>query len=567
MKTNKRKREDNLKGVSLIVLVITIIIIMILSTTVILTIASNNPIEEANKARYEMDVDSMQALFTNTVAKVMVKNRSNVKITSGVINSVSSDAKETIGEVIYTISDSILLENMTGTIVFDKGENTDTVFYTGKKLPVYSAGNTKWYVDSEGTISLEIAGVKYGDGRTLNEELSEAKGVNVPILPSGATAIKWNASYDEVLTTEDDIEWFEYVEQTSSTTNGGTSHWANCKMEDGSYFVWIPRYAYKIDSTNQTIDVKFTKYESGKDVAYDGSNLDGYTVHPVFTNNVAAGGWDRELTGIWVAKYEACEPNSNGQTGDMAVSSSISGKKLPIFKPNRRTYVSVTPGQAYQLSKEYNLALNSHMMKNSEWGAVAYLAHSQYGRNGTKITINNSWGIISGNAANSSTDTGTVNTVRNAYNTAAGTLASTTGNIYGIYDMNGGSWEIVASYISNGHENLINNAAQMINDGKPGVSNKYKTVYSYNSTSDTFEDNYNLAENKSRKGEAIWETSTAGINYASWYGVFSYFLKDNEPIAKRGGCLVNHNSTNIFAFASFNGVADTYHAFRVVLVN
>ena len=39
-------------------------------------------------------------------------------------------------------------------------------------------------------------------------------------------------------------------------------------------------------------------------------------------------------------------------------------------------------------------------MKNSEWGAVAYLAHSQYGRNGHEITINNSSNFITGNAAN-----------------------------------------------------------------------------------------------------------------------------------------------------------------------
>ena len=31
----------------------------------------------------------------------------------------------------------------------------------------------------------------------------------------------------------------------------------------------------------------------------------------------------------------------------------------------------------------------AHLMKNSEWGAVAYLTQSKYGRNGVEITINN----------------------------------------------------------------------------------------------------------------------------------------------------------------------------------
>ena len=34
----------------------------------------------------------------------------------------------------------------------------------------------------------------------------------------------------------------------------------------------------------------------------------------------------------------------------------------------------------------------------------------------------------------------------NYYNTEKGVKASTTGNVYGIYDMSGGSWERVAAY-------------------------------------------------------------------------------------------------------------------------
>ena len=77
----------NKKGISLIVLVITIIVIIILATAVIVTIVTNNPIKEANKAKYESDRDNMQAVFTNTVAKVMANNQGNVKVKSGQINN------------------------------------------------------------------------------------------------------------------------------------------------------------------------------------------------------------------------------------------------------------------------------------------------------------------------------------------------------------------------------------------------------------------------------------------------------------------------------------------------
>ena len=52
------KKQKN--GISLIVLVITIIVIIILAVAVILSIANNNPIENANKAKFQNDLKSIQ---------------------------------------------------------------------------------------------------------------------------------------------------------------------------------------------------------------------------------------------------------------------------------------------------------------------------------------------------------------------------------------------------------------------------------------------------------------------------------------------------------------------------
>ena len=142
-------------------LVITIIVIIILAAAVILTINNNNPVAEANKARYESDRANMQAIFTNAVAKVMTHNRATVSVTAGQVNEKTSGAKESKGTVSYTVTNAMNEDNTNGTIVFGKGYNTDTVFYTGKLLPIYAAGETKWYVDSEGNITLEVAGVKF----------------------------------------------------------------------------------------------------------------------------------------------------------------------------------------------------------------------------------------------------------------------------------------------------------------------------------------------------------------------------------------------------------------------
>ena len=183
-------------GISLIVLVITIIVIIILAAAVILTINNNNPVAEANKARYESDRANIQAIFTNAVAKVMTHNRATVSVTPGQINTDTSGVKESAGEVAYTVTNAMNKDNTNGKIVFGKEQNTDTVFYTGKLLPIYAAGETKWYVDEEGNITLEVAGVKYGTGTVVSGPssggtLDTSSGVIAPQLPNGATAVKW----------------------------------------------------------------------------------------------------------------------------------------------------------------------------------------------------------------------------------------------------------------------------------------------------------------------------------------------------------------------------------------
>ena len=92
----------------------------------------------------------------------MAKNQATLTVSPGQINTITGGVKEVEGEVAYTLTYAQNANNSTGKIVFDKKANTDTVFYTGKKLPIYAAGETKWYVDEEGNISLEVAGTKYG---------------------------------------------------------------------------------------------------------------------------------------------------------------------------------------------------------------------------------------------------------------------------------------------------------------------------------------------------------------------------------------------------------------------
>ena len=141
-----------------------------------------------------------------------------------------------------------------------------------------------------------------------------------------------------------------------------------------------------------------------------------YIVHPAFETNLDNGGWDKDLEGFWTAKYEMSRT-------DATVSSDGSGTTF-LSKPSVQSARSICIGDMYQYSRSYDVEKESHMMKNSEWGAVAYLTQSKYGRNGYEIDINNS-AYVTGNGGGSTTELSSSGII-NAYNSEIGAKASTT---------------------------------------------------------------------------------------------------------------------------------------------
>jgi hypothetical protein len=202
--------------------------------------------------------------------------------------------------------------------------------------------------------------------------------------------------------------------------------------------------------------------------------------------------------------------------------------------------------------------IDTHMMKNTEWGAVSYLSKSTYGKN-AEIWINNSNTYITGCAGDSVSDTASTTGCEYAYNTANGLQASTTGNIYGIYDMSGGSWEYASAYVDNKHSYLTTygNSAYT-------ADNKYKNVYAVAST-DTNANNYALAINN--KGETLYETSINGTDSATaWYGDFSYMTRTDQPWFMHGGCYVDGSGAGSFNSARYSGGVLSNVGFRPIVL-
>ena len=373
-------------------------------------------------------------------------------------------------------------------------------------------------------------------------------------------------------TTSTDPEWYNYGTEVNAPKLGTgmtpivyegankptEKKWANAITEDGSMWVWIPRYAYSItsgyhSSSTGTIEIKFLKDSSN--IAYDGTstwdNVSGqgkWNIHPAFN-------YGQEVSGIWVAKFEASPEGATTNTSNSEYNGT--GKKLQV-KPGVSSWRSITISNIYDVCKNYNSALNSHMMKNDEWGAVAYLSKSKYGKQNEEVWINNSSSYITGSAGNSASASGNTGTTTD-YTSTQGVKASTTGTVYGVYDMSGGAWEYVAGYVNNGNGNLTNYGSSLVNGDA-----KTKNVYSKGS-SDSYENNYNA--NSSKYGDAVYETSANGnTGNGSWYGDCSYFPCAGGPFFARGGYYDNGAVAGVFYFDNYYGSSYGICSFRPVLV-
>ena len=406
--------------------------------------------------------------------------------------------------------------------------------------------NGETFSRENGTISIKfLKGTSYDIGEANNPKIEKSN--MVPVNFNGTDWVvtdekDWDYSYGE---TDETKKWANVMLRDTLVLEGMDNQQAQTATieemkgkkvtTEGSMLVWIPRYAYKItyylDSSKQErteigySDARGLVDKQGKTPTGMESPVtsiaveDNYRPHPAFEDNnstnsqkeYSQGEWSSKLTGIWVGKFETTEQ----------VNSKIT------IRPNQSSYVNKTIGEFYTDSQNLGIA-NSHMIKNSEWGAMAYLTESKYGRNGEIISAN----------TNENLKTGSGDYKNNK-------LQSTTGNIYGIYDTVGGACEYTSGYIADNSQDCGSSFASTDgNKNNKKESTKYATVYEM-SSNNIYTDNYNENINQVF-GDGIIETSTQGDGVNSWHSGNSYFAGDNSPnnlynpFLERGG---SHKST------------------------
>ena len=526
--------------------------------------------------------------------------------------------------------------------------------------------------------SMEQAAKEEQEGLSaLEERLNNLNTANAPVLLTGMIPIKFTTPTDTkmgetVEATSDDADWYSYG------ITSETKKWANAKTQDGSMWVWIPRFAYRVDNDKKVIDVVFLQgttdnyfdengnLQTAKRQKSANETIDtttGYTVHPAFTDEssikFANGGWDKELTGIWVAKFDAGYASGNNTATVKASSVNYSKSKVWTYRTERGTetdgsedarnwldgiYGATTTSIKYPTFQGVTYAMNyinhndsfniakvlnengniyglstsdsdSHLMKNSEWGACSYLSLSKNGLYNVDIKIN-SVNLNSGNrkrtetagksgvdsvyavtgcsGGNSNTTIDTLKAVTankadskgGAYvwSQKNGQTSSTTGTIYGVYDMSGTVWERTAAYIANGSVTLKNNGESIAYNGNTlkTESTKYTTVYPFNEkdsegnkvTDIDTASRQNFVANSKTYGDAVRETNSGkagtsedGWNYSSWTSDYSSFPALESPFFLRGGHIELSSYAGLYAFNRNNSSSIYSGGFRAVLVN
>ena len=415
-----------------------------------------------------------------------------------------------------------------------------------------------------------------------------------PELYTGLIPVTYDASGNTVVA-DTTTTWYDYDNHIWANAVLGTSSarakTAGQTLSDSEilqYYVWIPRYRYQLFSTGGSAVSQrkiVIEFENKNKVKSNGSTTGQWLTHPAFTFG------STELNGIWVGKFEPSHSDTSNVNSSTTNSLLCSDENCSladgiIIKPNvssiRKNNISYMFYASRSISRSgnpfgiSNSSVNSHMMKNVEWSAVAYLTNSEYGRctnnSCVEINRNNTTDYYTGYGAtraattgysSTSVDTNRFGTHNSVYpsgdsmqgqNIAGDWLSSygfdatTTGNISGIYDMSGGAHEYVMGNMLDSNGDLNPSSSGFVSS----INNKYYDDYPY-------------SEAKTSDYASIGKLGDATKETRGWYGDAQSLPYAQFAWILRSGYCLDGTTTGIFYFSIGEGSANISRTFRVVL--
>ena len=565
---------------------LTLYITLILCLMVGVSYATYNLVLKGNK-QHQINIGSLTLTYEETnninVTGDTIKTDEEGIASGNVFNfkvSVNNTTNKEINYIVYLTMDieylnnidkgKVYLNNKTKNIVYGPSFITDlakykyedsyvlctNIFTNATETHEYSL--TSWIspktniFESGGTHQTIIGGtVKFKVSvETVEITNLDTSGANKPVLASNMIPVYYDEANSvwkkaDKNNSQKDYRWYSYtstgeykgmwanavtVKEANRQTYLNATPGTTISMDDiTTMWVWIPRFNAVTPSNYNggtqakpnAIDVTFVKQNE--------TAIDAFT----FGN--------KELSGFWYGKYEVGGTLASSCTNETCNVSNIVVKpnvsSLRSQKVSSFFYASRSMEQAGNSFGFVNSEVDTHMGKNNEWGAVAYLTQSIYGRctsstTCTEVGINNNSSYITGYGAPAGSSSSVTN---GTYNTALGKDASTTGTIYGIYDMSGGAYEYVM-----------------------GVYNNAKSSSGFNSLPD--EKYYNNYTGSSYTGHALTETK-------KWYGDNDGFVSASYPWFARGGYYGAGGVTGVFYFSSYDGNYINSHSSHLVISN
>ena len=424
----------------------------------------------------------------------------------------------------------------------------------------------------------------------------------IPVKYTGSTTV---AQWTSIANKEDSSnigEWYDYDDKqwaNAVTVKDPSKYKGKSQVVSESdilgYWVYIPRYAYKImrkETVNKVVTDTDAVNRGGFDIYFekagdvvktptticDNSTLDyqecikqtkgdqyleypgndepmkdqtAWATHPAFT-------WrSEELNGFWIGKFETTGsttqptvlPNQHhiGEAAAFGVYYDIA-KSMGQYDRNN----TGGNGTAVSQNNQKLATAQTHMMKNKEWGAVAYLSGSKYGAGVNNVQLNGattsgydgnhalSEGATGCGPASSGSKQGYANGAAagtpyacNAYDSSysyigsIGKLSSTTNNEYGIYDMNGGSSEVLMGNLS-ASTSMSQSSAYLVNPAPVPYVDLYPM--SIFGVSEYF-DNNNLCTWQTCGGQSLYETVSSYPDVyisSSWGGAYAAFVSTSS---------------------------------------
>ena len=375
---------------------------------------------------------------------------------------------------IYTLADDGILEK--GTI-----DSNEEINYT-----------IKLWLDYNSEVKVGRLSKKIAVSEVTGEETKIT--INEPVLTDGMIPVYYdsrtNSWYKSDTINTHNNTWYNYEEQiwanAVTVSKEKREEYLNSAIgtrivpEDiNSMWVWIPRF--NVNVRNNDIAINFVnKNESA---------------YPAFTFN------GNELDGFWFSKFESgMKEDSECISLSLTNKCNDSNNEL-YFVPNYPFSTKMTMANMFYAIRKMELKnniygfngtgsklnndgtikndtnnLDIHMIKNTEWQAVALLSSSKYGKSGNNKYDSNNKMIVN----NNSLVTGKIIIGEEEfdYNTLnKGEGSSTTGNITGIYDMAGGKREYVM--VNNDELNIFNKKSNS------GFTTNIKDYYYDNGFSDS----------------------------------------------------------------------------------